>query len=143
MSRSAIGNSARQRWISPADGIALPPRVGATLERAVLEPAHRAHAGARGREVGHVADDVAQSLETVADVALHSTPDLQQPGLVRVREERPREAARDHPRRLDRGLAVHPEVDDVAHDLDHRLALVVLPRAAEGHQLRAVAYEQR
>src|SRR5689334_12461642 len=134
MRRSAIGNSSRQRSTSPADGIALPPRIRTTFEGAVLEPAHGAHAGAGRREVGHVADDVAETLEPVADLATDATFDLQQARLVRVREERPGEAPRDDPRRFDRGLRVHPEVDDIAHDLDHRLALRVLAGAAERHE---------
>src|SRR5438876_7764440 len=109
MSRSLIGNSARQRWTSPADGIALPARIRAALERAVLEPAHGAHPRARRREVRHVADDVPETLEAVANVAAHAALDLQQSRLVRMRDERPREASRDDPRRFDRGLRVHPE----------------------------------
>src|SRR5207247_3384507 len=65
------------------------------------------------------------------------------PWLVGVRMERPRERARDHARRLDRGLQVHAEVDDVADRLDHRLALRVLTGAAEGHERTAILHEER
>src|SRR5438874_9322394 len=142
MQRSVIENSARQRRTSPADGIALPPRIGAALERAGIEAAYRAHARARGREVGHVPYDVAESGESVADVARDTALDLQHAGLVGVREERPGEAPRDDPWRFDGGLRVHPEVDDVADHLDHGLALSVLPRAAERHERRSVPHEQ-
>src|SRR5438067_8203147 len=128
MQRSVIGNSARHRWTSPADGIALPARVGATLQRAGIEEAHGAHARARGREVGHVPDDVAETGKRVPDLARDAALDLQHAGLVGVWEERPGKAPRDDPWRLDGGLGVHPEVDDVADHLDHGLALGVLTR---------------
>src|SRR5260221_13648399 len=100
MRRSVIGNSARQRSTSPADGIALPPRIGAALERAGLEPAHGTDARARRREVRHVADDVAEPLEPIADLAPEAPFDLRQTPLGRGREERPGEALLDDPRPL-------------------------------------------
>src|SRR5439155_187190 len=81
--------------------------------------------------------------EAVAALARDAPLDGQDTRLVRVRMERPRERARDDARRLDRGLHVHAEVDDVADRLHHRLALRVLPRAAEGHQRAAIAHEER
>src|SRR5713226_5490827 len=127
MSWSLIGNSARQRatCASPADGIALAAGVGAALEGASLDLPDRAHARARRCEVGHVADDVTEAFEVIADLAPDASFHLQHARLVRVREERPGKALRDHARRLDGGLGIHAEVDDVADDLHHRLALRV------------------
>src|SRR5258708_23386939 len=98
MSLSLIGNSSRHRATSPADGIALPPWIGTALERAVLEPADRAHPRARRREVGHVADHLTERGHPVADLATHPSLHLQHPGLLGVREERPGAALRDHAR---------------------------------------------
>src|SRR5205085_4434461 len=118
MTVSVIGNSARHRRMSPADGIALPPRIGAAFEGAGVEAPYRAYARARGREVRHVPDEVAEIGEPVADIARDAALDLQHAGLVGVREERPGKAPRDDPRRFDGGLRVHSEVDDVADHLD-------------------------
>src|SRR5437870_4668495 len=137
MSPSVIGNSARHRRISPADGIALPTRIGTAFERAGVESADGAHAGARGGEVGHVANDMAQTGEPIANIAPDAALDLEHAGLVGMWEERPGKAPRDDPRGFDRGLRVHSEVDDVADDLDHRLALGVFTGAPEGHEGRS------
>ena len=81
--------------------------------------------------------------EAIPDLCRDPTLHCQHARLVRVRMERPRERPRDDPRRFDRGLRVHPEVHDVAEDLDHRLALRVLAGAAERHERAAILHEER
>src|SRR5688572_25789971 len=128
---------------SPADGVALAPRIRAALERARLEPADRAHPRGRRCEVRQVADHVTKRCEPLANIARDPPFDREHARFIRVRVEGPWERSRYDARCLDRGLQVHLEIDDVADRLDHRLTLRVLAGAPEWHERPSVLHQQR
>src|SRR3972149_6214262 len=139
--RQVKSASATARLARP--GIRIDTRIGARAEDSLLQVHDDRGVRSRGPRAGGRAHLVSLGFERRLDRLGDSRFDRQIARAHRVRERRGGEAARGPPRRFDRLLDVHPEIDDVDERLDRAHHLIVAAGAAENHVRLPVLHDER